>query len=37
MGVDNWPAAEDETRLPYLRAIIKEVRGMFSFDEFSSR
>ncbi|KAK7693606.1 hypothetical protein QCA50_003175 [Cerrena zonata] len=26
MGVDNWPAAEDETRLPYLRAIIKEVQ-----------
>lgn len=26
IGRDNWPNAEDEQRLPYIRAIIKEVR-----------
>ena len=26
IGRDNWPSAEDEQRLPYIRAIIKEVR-----------
>lgn len=24
IGTDNWPCAEDEHRLPYIRAIIKE-------------
>lgn len=31
MGADNWPSAEDESRLPYLRAIIKEVRDIRNF------
>jgi len=26
VGTDNWPTAEDEARLPYIRAIIKEVQ-----------
>jgi hypothetical protein len=26
IGRDYWPSAEDEQRLPYIRAIIKEVR-----------
>jgi hypothetical protein len=26
VGRDGWPSAEDEHRLPYIRAIIKEVR-----------
>ncbi|KAJ7477180.1 cytochrome P450 [Mycena galericulata] len=26
IGRDNWPIAEDEARLPYIRAIIKEVQ-----------
>ena len=26
VGRDGWPSAEDEQRLPYIRAIIKEVR-----------
>ena len=26
IGRDYWPSAEDEQRLPYVRAIIKEVR-----------
>jgi cytochrome P450 len=26
VGRDDWPCAEDEQRLPYIRAIIKEVR-----------
>jgi cytochrome P450 len=25
VGRDNWPSAEDEHRLPYIRAIIKEI------------
>ena len=25
VGQDYWPSAEDEQRLPYIRAIIKEV------------
>ncbi len=25
IGTDTWPSAEDEHRLPYVRAIIKEV------------
>jgi hypothetical protein len=25
VGGDNWPSAEDEQRLPYIRAVIKEV------------
>lgn len=27
VGQDSWPTAEDESRLPYIRAIIKEVSG----------
>jgi cytochrome P450 len=26
IGRDYWPSAEDEQRLPYIRAIIKEVQ-----------
>ncbi len=26
VGRDTWPTAEDEMKLPYCRAIIKEVR-----------
>ena len=26
VGRDGWPSEEDEQRLPYIRAIIKEVR-----------
>ena len=26
VGRDGWPSAEDEQHLPYIRAIIKEVR-----------
>ena len=26
LGRDAWPSAEDEDNLPYIRAIIKEVR-----------
>jgi hypothetical protein len=26
IGREHWPSAEDEIRLPYIRAIIKEVR-----------
>lgn len=25
IGQDHWPTVEDEARLPYIRAIIKEV------------
>lgn len=25
LGRENWPTPEDEKRLPYIRAIIKEV------------
>ena len=28
IGRDYWPSAEDEQRLPYIRAIIKEVRAV---------
>ena len=28
VGQDYWPSAEDEQRLPYVRAIIKEVRAL---------
>ncbi len=29
IGTDNWPCAEDEHRLPYIRAVIKEVCHMY--------
>ena len=28
IGQDYWPSAEDEQRLPYIRAVIKEVRAV---------
>lgn len=28
VGQETWPAPEDESRLPYLRAIIKEVGAL---------
>jgi cytochrome P450 len=28
VGRDYWPSVEDEQRLPYIRAIIKEVRAI---------
>jgi hypothetical protein len=28
IGRDYWPTAEDEPRLPYIRAVIKEVRAV---------
>ena len=33
IGRDYWPSAEDEQRLPYVRAIIKEVRAVREHDE----
>ena len=32
IGREGWPTAEDEQRLPYIRAIIREVRGRASTD-----
>ena len=39
IGRDYWPSVEDEQRLPYIRAIIKEVRCLVteSASEFESR
>jgi cytochrome P450 len=31
IGRDYWPSVEDEARLPYIRAIIKEVRDIHEY------
>ena len=33
IGRDYWPSVEDEQRLPYIRAIIKEVRALHEHKE----
>lgn len=30
IGTDTWPSAEDEPRLPYIRAIIKEIQRVYT-------